>query len=165
MASRAEVLDLTEGMPERHLVVGERLYAQGADSESSVAVLVEGALRVEIGGSPVSDITIPGAFVGELTALLRTDRTADVVATSPATVRVIGDPEAFFATHPELALELSRQLAARLQRLMAYLGDLRRQYADSEGHLAMVDAVLGRIASRPVVEIEPGSDRSADYDA
>ena len=60
-------------------------------------------------------------------------RTARVVATEPTTVRSIGDPDAlFFASHPELALELARQLAGRLHRLLAYLGDVRSQYRDAE---------------------------------
>ena len=78
-------------------------------------------------------------------------------------MRIIGDPDAFFASHPEIGLELARQLAGRLHRLLAYLGDVRAQYADAEGHVTMIDAVLGRLASRPPVEIEPGSDRAPDY--
>jgi CRP-like cAMP-binding protein len=106
---------------------------------------------------------VPGAFVGEIGALLGTARTASVVAMEPSSVRIIGDPETFFATHSDVALELARQLAARLQRLLAYLGDIRRQYADADGHLTMIDSVLGKLASRPTVDIEPGSDRSPDY--
>jgi hypothetical protein len=60
-------------------------------------------------------------------------------------------------------LELARQLAGRVHRLLAYLGDVRSQYADADGHLTLIDSVLGRLASRPHVEIEPGSDRSPDY--
>ncbi len=78
-------------------------------------------------------------------------------------MRVIGDPDAFFATHPELGLELARQLAGRLQRITAYLGDLRTQYEGADGHLGMVDAVLGRLSARAPVDLEPGSDRSPDY--
>src|SRR5580765_7500568 len=126
-------------MPERRLEAGELLLGQGDAGEVAVAVLVEGALDVELDGAVVSGIEVPGAFVGEIAALLGTARSASVVARRPSTVRVIGDPDAFFATHPQLALELARQLAGRLQRLMAYLGDLRSQYAGSAGHLTMVD--------------------------
>ena len=38
---------------------------------------------------------------------------------------MIGDPDAFFTSHPQLALELARQLAGRLQRILAYLADIR----------------------------------------
>lgn len=157
------VLDLVADMPERRLAVGEVLYDQGHDLGVEVAVLVDGALDIVLEGTPLSEITVPGAFVGEIAALLHTARTATVVARVPSTVRVIGDPDAFFASHPELALELARQLAGRLHRLLAYLGDVRSQYSGENGHLTMVDAVLGRLASRPTVDIDAGSDREPDY--
>jgi CRP-like cAMP-binding protein len=158
-----DVLALTADVPERRLEPGDVLFEYGDDSQSGVAILVEGVLGVEVHGAALPDVTAPGAFVGEVGALLGTERSATVLARGPATVRVVGDPTAFFATHPELALELARQLAGRLHRLTAYLDDLRAQYAGEEGHLTMVDAVLGRLASRPPVDIEPGSDRSPDY--
>jgi CRP/FNR family transcriptional regulator, cyclic AMP receptor protein len=158
----SDVLALTADMPERTLAAGEVLFEQG-ERGSIVAVLVEGALAVTFDGAPLDDHTVPGVFVGEIGALLGTERTATVTAREPTRVRIIGDPEAFFASHPSLALELARQLAGRLHRLLAYLGDVRRQYADADGHLTMVDAVLGRLSTRAPVEIEPGSDRSPDY--
>jgi CRP-like cAMP-binding protein len=163
MTDRRDVLVVTSGMPERRLDAGEVLFDQGDGEAASVAVLVDGALRVDLDDVHLSDVTVPGGFVGEIAALLGTARTANVTATVPSTVRIIGDPDAFFASHPEIGLELARQLAGRLLRLLAYLGDVRAQYADAEGHLTMVDAVLSRLASRPSVEIEPGSDRSPDY--
>jgi CRP-like cAMP-binding protein len=165
--ARDDILTLTASMPERRLAPGEVLFGQGHDgqgtSPATVAVLVDGCLRVELDGAHLSDITSPGAFVGEVAALIGTARSATVVAEADSTVRLIGDPDEFFASHPEVALELARQLAGRLHRLLAYLGDVRAQYGDAEGHLAIFDAVLGRLASRPPVEIEPGSDRSPDY--
>ncbi len=163
MTTRTDVVELTAGMPERRLAPGESLFGQGDDADRVVAVLVDGSLQVELDGVVIDQLTIPGAFVGEIGALLGTVRTAGVVAGAPSTVRMIGDPERFFGTHPQLALELARQLAGRLQRILAYLADVRAQYADAEGHLAMVDAVLGRMSARPPVDIDPGSDRSPDY--
>lgn len=163
MSDPRDVLAVTAGMPERRLQSGEVLFGQGEDGRASVAVLVEGSLRVDLDDVHLSDIIVPGAFVGEVGALLGTERSATVTAREPSTVRVIGDPDAFFASHPEVGLELARQLAGRLHRLLAYLGDIRVQYADADGHLTLIDSVLGRLASRPPVEIEPGSDRSPDY--
>ena len=57
----------------------------------------------------------------------------------------------------------AEQLAGRLHRLVAYLADVRAQYADRDDHLGMLDAVLARLSSRPPVDIDPGSDRSPDY--
>lgn len=159
----SSVLSLTTGMPTLELAQGDVLYDQGDDGGRTVAVLVDGALRVELDDLTLAEVDVPGAFVGEIGALLGTARTARVVAARATTVRTIGDPDSFFATHPDLALELARQLASRLHRLLAYLGDVRTQYADEDGHLAVIDSVLGKLATRPPVEIEPGSDRSPDY--
>jgi CRP-like cAMP-binding protein len=161
MSSRPAALLLTEGLPTRELSPGEALFGP-QDTGASVVVLVSGRLRVSAGGAPLGVVDVPGAFVGEVAALLGVGRTADVVADLPTTVRVIGAPDAFFAAHPELALELARQLAGRLHRLTAYLADVREQYAGSAGHLGMVDSVLGRLSSRAPVDIEPGSDRAPD---
>jgi CRP-like cAMP-binding protein len=163
VSTPADILHLTEDMPTRRLAPGEVLYAQGDADSADVAVFVDGLLRVELGGQQIDTFTTPGSFVGEIGALLGSSRTATVVAVEPSTVRLIGDPDAFFESHPRLALELARQLAGRLQRLLSYLGDLRAQYAHSDGHLSVIDAVLGRLATRPPVDIDPGSDRAPDY--
>lgn len=163
MPPAADIVALTDGLPDRRLAVGEVLFAQDDRTDRTVAVLVEGVLTAELDGAVIDEHTAPGVFVGEVGALLGAPRTATVRATTPATVRVIGDPESFFASRPELALELARQLAGRLQRLVSYVADVRHQYADAEGHLGLVHDVLESLASRPPVEIEPGSDRSPDY--
>lgn len=163
MAGGSDVLALTERMEERALRPGESLYEEGTAAEVAVALLVDGQLDVVLAGATISVIDTPGAFIGEIGALLGTARSATVVARVPSTVRVIGDPDAFFAEHPELALELARQLAGRLHRLLVYLADTRAQYAGDGERVAVIDSVLGRLASRPAVDVEPGSDRSPDY--
>lgn len=166
VSSPAEILALTADIPDRPLRPGEVLFEQGADGDGgkvTVAVLVNGALVAELDDSVIDEHTVGGTFVGEIGALLGTARTATVRARDASTVRIIGHPEAFFASHPELALEMARQLAGRLQRLLAYIADVRHQYADAEGHLSLVHDVLDRLSTRPPVEIDPGSDRAPDY--
>src|SRR6478672_3643135 len=118
---RRSVLDATAGMPERRLEAGERLFALGDGEDHTVAVLVDGVVSVDLGATHLHDVDAPGTFLGEIGALLGIARTADVSARTPALIRVIGDPETFFETHPEVGLELSRQLAGRIQRLTSYL--------------------------------------------
>ncbi|MET0143606.1 MAG: Crp/Fnr family transcriptional regulator [Ilumatobacteraceae bacterium] len=163
MDGRPLVVELTEGLPEQSLAVGERLYEEGTAQSATVAVLVAGRLEIESEGNRLPDVTLPGSFVGEVGALLAIARTATVTASEPSTVRIVGDPQTFFESHPALSLELARQLAGRLYRLTSYLADVRTQYADAGGHLAMVDAVLSRLATRPPIQIDGGSDRSPDY--
>ena len=157
-----DVVALTEGMPERTVPAGASVFDDDDDARA-VLVLVSGRLRVHQGGAELARLDQPGAFVGEIGALLGTPRSAEVVAIDDSVVRTIGEPGSFFEAHPELALELARQLAGRLHRLVAYLGDVREQYADRDDHLGMLDAVLARLSSRTPVDIDPGSDRSPDY--
>ena len=105
---------------------------------------------------------MPGTIIGETGALLAQPRHATVTTTAPSVVREIGHPTAFFESHPALALEVARQLAGRLDRLTAYVADVQRQFGHQDDHLGMFGELLQRIAQRPVIDIEPGSDRSPD---
>lgn len=99
---RDEVLELTSAEPERILQPGDVLFDRESADRASMAVLVDGHLRIEVDGGVLSEITVPG--------------------------------------------------------------DVRSQYADADGTVVVIDSVLGQLASRPTVDIEPGSDRAADYD-
>lgn len=156
-----DVLALTDDLPERTLAAGETVYLEG-DRASTVMVLVRGELEIDRGGVIVNRHSVPGSFVGEIGALLDEPRSATVTATVPSVIREIGDPDEFFAAHPQLGLEVARQLAGRLSRLTAYVADVQRQFDGRDDHLGVFGELLSRIAVRPVVDIEPGSDRSPD---
>ncbi len=121
-----EVITLTEGLPERALSTGDILFAEG-DVSATVVVLVAGELVIEGGGRVVDRHTTPGTFVGETGALLDQPRGARVTAGLPTVVREIGNPSDFFATYPQLGLEVARQLACRLHRLNGYLAAVQRE--------------------------------------
>jgi CRP/FNR family cyclic AMP-dependent transcriptional regulator len=157
-----DVLALTADLPERTLTVGESVYIEG-DRSGTVLVLVAGELEIERGGVVMHRHAVPGSFVGEIGALLGEPRSATVTAIKPSVIREIGNPDEFFAAHPQLGLEVARQLAARLARLTAYVADVQRQFGDRDDHLGVFGELLSRIAARPAVQIEPGSDRSPDY--
>jgi CRP-like cAMP-binding protein len=106
---------------------------------------------------------VPGTIVGEIGALLSQPRSATVNAVVPSVIREIGDPDEFFAAHPQVGLEVARQLAGRLYRLTAYVTDVQQQFGDRDDHLGVFGEVLSRIAARPAIDIDPGSDRSPDY--
>jgi CRP-like cAMP-binding protein len=159
-----DVLALTAGLPERTLAAGDTVFVEG-DASSTVVVLVDGDLVIETGGVTVNRHTAPGTFVGEIGGLLRQPRSATVTAAAPTVVRDIGNPDAFFAEHPQLGIEIARQLAGRLVRLSEYIVDVQRQFADRDDHLGVFGELLSRIAAKPPVDIaiEPGSDRAPDY--
>jgi CRP/FNR family transcriptional regulator, cyclic AMP receptor protein len=142
------LLALADGLPRRSLTTGETLLAEGT-RPGRLFVLLDGALRIEKGGVPIASISERGACVGELSLLLDVPATADVVASEPATVAVVDDAARVLAADPNVSLAIAQLLAARVQHMTTYLADLQRQYADHEGGLGMVGAVLGSLMHRP----------------
>jgi CRP-like cAMP-binding protein len=143
-----ELLALAEGAPRRELAVGAVLLTDGQDVDA-LYMLLAGALRIDKAGTTVATVTERGACVGEMSLLLGVPATADVVATAPSLVGVIGDARARLDTDPGFALALARLLAGRVQVMTSYLVDLRRQYGDHAGGLGMVDIVLDALARDP----------------
>lgn len=151
-------LELATGLPRQAVAPGERLLREG-DPGGKLFILLDGALRIEKDGILITAITEPGVCVGEVSLLLDTPATADVVASAPSTVAFVADARQMLTNHPDLALALARMLAARLQRMTTYLADLQHQYADHEGGLGMVDVVLGSLMHKPEHRSELGSER------
>jgi len=158
----ADIIALTAHLPSRHLAADEVIYREG-DAFTTLLVLVEGQLEVRRGGVVINRHAVPGSILGEVSALLDQPRSGTVTAAVPSVIREISAPDAFFADNPAVTVEIARQLAGRLYRLTAYVTDVQRQFADEEGHLGVFSELLTRIAERPPVEIEPGSDRAPDY--
>ncbi len=130
--------------PTRALATGEALLEEGVPT-ASLFVLERGAVEVVRGGVRVVRIDEPGAFLGEIAALLDMPPTASVVALEPTVVRVIANAVHRVQTDPALTVAIARLLARRLHAVTAYLVDLRRQYADTDSHLALMDQVLAQI--------------------
>ena len=146
-ASMDTWLALVEGLPRRSLAEGDTLLAEGTRS-GRLFVLLNGALRIEKGGVPITSISESGACVGEISLLLDVPATADVVAAEPTTVAVVDDAERVLASDPSASLALAKLLATRVQHMTTYLADIQHQYADHEGGLGMVNAVLGSLMHR-----------------
>ena len=157
-----DLLALTVDLPERSLSAGEVVYREG-DAVTTVLVLVEGQLEVDRGGVIVNRHGLPGSVVGEIGALLHQPRAATVTAKVPSVIREIGDPDEFLAAHPQVAARggpSARRAplppdGVRRRRTAAVRPQRRPPRAFGE--------LLHRIAERPAVDIEPGSDRSPDY--
>jgi CRP-like cAMP-binding protein len=139
-----ELIELASGLPTRALVPGEHLITDGTD-EDVLYVLLDGALRVEKRGVPITTIGDAGACIGEMSLLLERPATTDVVAIEPTVVAVASDARRRVHEDPTLALLLARMLASRLHVMTTYLADLKQQYAEHEGGLGMVDTVLGSL--------------------
>ena len=154
-----DVLALCEGLPRREVAEGERLVAAG-DPGVQMFVLVTGSVAIERGGVALTRVDEPGAFLGEMSVVSARPASADVIALEPSTVVVIDQAARALTDSPELLLAVARMLARRLDAVTGYLSDLKRQYADADGHLGMMDQVLGALMSIRTTPMEPGSERS-----
>ena len=123
-------------------------------------VLKRGAFEVVRNGVRVVLISEPGAFLGEISAVLGSAPTASVVAAQDSTVHVVDDASASVQRWPELTYAIAQLLARRLSAVTAYLVDIKRQYADSNTHLGLMDQVLGNLIAMHPGVTKPGSERS-----
>jgi CRP/FNR family transcriptional regulator, cyclic AMP receptor protein len=156
-----DVLQLTEAAPERRVGAGEAIIRFG-ESEPALFVLVSGALEVRREGATLARLSDAGAIVGELSLLLGTPASADVIAVEPSVVRRVDDAEQLFRDVPAFGQHLAVTLAGRLHRVTTFLGDLQEQFADRPGTLGLVPTVLKGLLSQDQRDVDPGSDREPD---
>ena len=160
-----EVLELCAGLPRRALRDGEALIDETTPPTGALYVLVEGEVEVVKGdGVLITTVSEPGAVFGEISLLLGGPYTATVRAVGPTTVLVAADGNALLESHPTLGLALARLLARRLARTLAYLADLKRQFADQAESLGMLDEVLEALVhlQGEPPDADPGSDRERE---
>lgn len=151
-----DILALSEGLPERVFAAGEALVTEGSQS-GQIFVLVSGVVGVEIGEVLVLRVSEPGAFLGEISALLGIPHSARVVALEETRTREL--PSGDVTASPEMLLGMARLLAARLHAMTGYVVDLRRQYGDDATQLGLMAEVLSELTAVRPVAIAPGSAR------
>lgn len=154
-----DVLAMCSTLPEIHLANGDSLIEEAIRTDR-LYVLKSGAFEVVRNGIRVVLIDEPGAFLGEISAVMGSAPTASVVAAQDSTVYVMDDASASVQKRPELTYAIAQLLARRLSALTAYLVDIKRQYADSNTHLALMDQVLGSLIATHPSATKPGSERS-----
>lgn len=153
------VLDLCSSFPERRVAQGETLIEEGVRTDR-LYVLRSGGFDVLRGGVSVVHIGQPGAFLGEISAVLECAPSATLVASADSIVHVIDGASAVVRSQPELTLAVAQLLARRLRALTGYLVDIKRQYAGTQTHLALMDRVLAELATLDEQKSEPiGSER------
>lgn len=157
----SKLLERCSGLPIRELQAGEVLISEGVPVDA-MFIVAGGTFEVARQGSVVATITEPGSVLGEISVLLDTVPGATVTATSPATVGVVEEPLAFMTSDSESLLDISRMLAVRLNRLVAYIADVKSQYGDTGTHLGMLDEVLSELTYAQPRVVESGSERDPD---
>lgn len=159
-----DLLALSSDLPSQTVQAGEALIEEGAAS-TRMFVLEAGRVVIEHDGVAFAEVDTPGAVFGEMAAVLEKPATATVRAAGEVTVRVVDDPLGFLADRPGAALAVLRTTASRLDGLTHYLVDVKRQYADADGHLGMVDQILDRLVHHQGPVTRTGSARDPEGDA
>ncbi len=161
MLNHAQVLELAQGFPTRVARPAELIIEQEGDA-SELYVLESGTAEIRRNGQLVAVVDDPGSTLGEVSMLLESPSTADVVARDEVTLRVIADPEEFFVEHPALALFVARQLAGRLTRVTHYLADLRDEFDDSDGQMGLVPQIVSELLTWRRVTAQASEDYLAE---
>lgn len=149
-----DVLAMCRHFPEMRVAQGQSLITAG-EPRDRMYVLREGSFEVRRDDVVVVRVSDPGAFLGEISAVLGVVPTASVVATSDAVVHVIETASAQVRRDPALTLAIAQLMARRLVAVTAYLVDIKLQYAGTDGHLSVMDRVLGDLVST----VSPASER------
>ena len=142
-----DVLELCQGLETVTFETGEVLLPEGGKT-GLLYVLISGGVEVIKGETPITIIREPGAIFGEISMLLDGPHPASVEAIEPTTCHIIRGGKDYLTSNPGLALAVSELLAARLKGMIAYLADMKAQYADRKDHLGMVDELLLDLAHR-----------------
>ena len=154
-----DILAMFRDLPEVRVAKGDILIEEGIRTDR-LYVLKHGALEVVRNGVRIVTINEPGEFLGEISAVLGSAPTASVVAAKESAVHVVDGASAVVQQKTELTYAIAQLLARRLSAVTAYLVDIKRQYADSNTHLALMDQVLGNLISMHPTAVKPGSERN-----
>lgn len=155
----SELPSFCKGLPELRVEKGATLITEGVRTDR-LYVVKRGSFEVVRDGVRLVVVREPGAFLGEMSAVLGSPPTASVIAAEDGVILALDDASNAVRTHPELTYAVARLLARRLAGVTAYLVDIKRQYADSNTHLALMDRVLGNLISTVPAGERTGSERT-----
>ena len=152
------ILSFCQGLLEKTFDRGEVLLNEG-EREEILYILIEGNIEVLKNDLQIRTVSEPGAIFGEISVLLDIPHSATVKALSPSRTYVVERASEFLQSHTDIAYQVARLLAQRLNGITTYLVDMKNQFEDQKNHLGMVDEVLETLLHEQVEECTPGSDR------
>jgi len=124
--SDSSLENLSSKLHEFHLSTGDVLFEKG-DSGDAVFIVTSGELKVVSQNKEGNEVILnqvgPGAVIGEMSLLDSGDRSAGVVAMTEAVLLALNRKDFFEVvnSHPEMGLELTRNLVQRLRFATAYI--------------------------------------------
>ena len=156
-----DLLRLVAAEPRVTYESGEALIQVG-DLHHPVFVLLTGTLHVERDGHVLARCTEAGSIVGEISLLLGTPASANVIADEASVVHRVEHAERLFDRSPEFARFVAEVLARRLSRITSYIDDVYRQFEQHGGTLGLVPQVLDDLLGSHRPHVEAGSEREPD---
>lgn len=156
-----DLLPFCSALPIHEAGEGDVLIEQGR-LPAGLLVLVEGTAVIERDGIAFSTLESPGTVLGEMSVVLGKPATATVRARSACRFHVARDANGFLYEHPGAALVVLRTLAGRLDALLAYLDDVKDQFAGQDGHVGMVGEVIDALIHHQAHDVRTGSARDPD---
>jgi CRP/FNR family transcriptional regulator, cyclic AMP receptor protein len=156
-----DLLRLVASEPRQSYAAGDVLISAG-ELHPSVFVVAEGAFHVERDGHVLALLDEPGSIIGEISLLLETPASANVVAVEDSIVHRVDDAQRLFDEYPDFARFIAQVLARRLSRVTSYIDDVYRQFEHHGGTLGLVPQVLDDLLGTHRTEVDAGSEREPD---
>ena len=110
------------------------------DPSRECYLLLKGAVDILKAGRSIAVIDKPGSFLGEMSTLLQTKRTATVRALNRAVLLEVpeGTFQQFLSSAPRLGVDLSRSLASRLQNTTDKLKEAQSKLESIREHYMFI---------------------------
>jgi CRP-like cAMP-binding protein len=140
-------LEGVSSLPTQVFSPGDVVIHEGKPQET-LLFLKSGRVEVVRDGTRIALVKTPGSVLGEISLLLGSEATADVIAVEESEFFVAGEPIAFLMAHPGVNFHVAKTLAHRLDAASRYLVDVKEQLADCSDHVGIVDGVLDAIVHR-----------------
>jgi PAS domain S-box-containing protein len=126
----------------------EKVLFQEGDSNQDLYILISGRLEVMKSEQKIDEISAPGSIFGEMSWLLGRARTATVKAKEPSRTLCIprGEIETFLLDHPQMAQDIGRHLAQRLEQTTQVLFGLK-ELCDHLPDAVILSDAQGRVTA------------------
>jgi CRP/FNR family cyclic AMP-dependent transcriptional regulator len=143
-----KILGLCDGLDETTFEAGRVLLAEGTRT-GALYILIEGTVEIVKGDFQIDVVSEPGAFFGEVSALLDIPHMATVRTLSRSRLYRIEHAVQFLNNYPMIALEVARLLAQRLNGVTNYLVNLKDRFGDQKALEIMIHQQRSRFIAGP----------------
>jgi len=131
----SKVVFETADLPEAKFEKGHALIEEGKPG-AKVYVLKSGVVSVVAGGNVLARVSEPMTMFGEMSLLIDTKATANVIVEEPSTFYVIDDLMAYLITHPQSGIHIAQVLARRLVDMNKYYVQIKSEIVRIESNPA-----------------------------